>query len=108
MLQRDELKRTRDLPPELIDQLSKINTTVHPIKSHVVSILGQHSPLKTDELLIGLYRETAEIIKRATLQAHLNELVHRGIVQRVKAGVFQLTEHGQKVVDKAGSNPKQP
>ena len=51
-----------------------------------------NGPLTIDEILIGIYRDSGNVIKRVTLASRLNYYTYRGGIRRVSPGTYSLLE----------------
>lgn len=90
-----------DLPEEVLKELSLSDSdkTDYQIRSLMEQLGGIAS---LDRLIVGIYRETGEVIKRSTITSKLYRMVQRGIVYGVpgKKGVYSLEELSPEDVEK--------
>lgn len=85
-LTQDEIK---DLPPELLEQLSLTDSDRKEfLIAELIAKLGGTTSL--DKILIALYRETGEVEKRAKLTARLYRMGSKGMIfaDKNRKGVY--------------------
>ncbi len=81
----------KDLPAELVEQLSKQYVEKGPNGSRLNdALLAQldEGEKSIDELLVGMYKETGEVLKRHTLQNALARLVKGGSIKKEGQGRY--------------------
>jgi hypothetical protein len=90
-----------DLPPELLHELSvsdgdRTDFTIMRILEGVGGIAS------LDRLLVGLYRETGEVMKRSTLTSRVYRMSQKGLLYAVpnKKGVYSMKEMTEEDVDR--------
>ncbi len=76
-LRQDELE---GLPQELLDELSS-DAVADKADSAVLRVLEERGGVATlDQLLVGVFRQTGEVVKRTTMTSRLYRMGQKGIV----------------------------
>ena len=87
-------KPVDDLPDALKAQLSK-GPSHRPSGGAIFTQLQRvfaNGPLSTDDILIAIYHDNGDVIKRVTLMSRLNYYIRGGHFRRVSVGMFALPE----------------
>lgn len=72
----------QDLPPELLAELSI--STADRVEFDIITLINEAGGVLTlDRLLIGLFKKTKEIHKRATLTSRLYRMGQKGLISNV-------------------------
>ena len=98
------LEEIEGLPAELVSELSSATAT-DKIEVAVLALLDEApgSITSMDRLLVGIYRRTGDVLKRAQLTSKLYRMAQRGLIFGVpgKKGVYASRELTQEEVDQA-------
>lgn len=82
----------KDLPEQLISQLSKTHKD-----NDVIFNLLKNGPMSLDELLIQIYKNSGEVVKRTKLNSKIYRLVREGVIEKAhKKGTFKLVYKDEK------------
>jgi hypothetical protein len=92
------------LPKEVIDELSV--SGAEPIDFKILSVINDAGGISTlDRIIIGLYRNYQETIKRPNLTSRLNRMIPKGLLYSVpgRKGVYStnpLSNEGAQIDEK--------
>lgn len=71
-----------DLPREL-HRFRRKNTDKAAMKSKVLSLFEAKETLNRNEIIVGIYRETKEVVKEAKVYSLLHELIREGKIKKL-------------------------
>jgi hypothetical protein len=80
----------KNFPPELLAQLriSKRSYVIREVIQKVIS--SKKEPSSIDDVLIGIYAMTGDILKRPNVCMYCHQLVKLGKLKKAAKGLFQL------------------
>lgn len=83
----NKYKERKDLPPELLAQLSKRKAD-YALREIILDVIHEQEEADIDTVLVELYRITNTVYKRHMVNQRLNDMKKRGEIGSTKTGVF--------------------
>lgn len=96
------MENQQNLPAELLEQLSKNargEVRITKREQPIIDTMKASGECKLDDLVIGVYSNTGEVVKRTSIAAALHQLLKKGIVERVSQGLYRLKEESDEAPD---------